>query len=73
MTARQAEATRLVGEAGYADGVEIDVVGRRGPMYERAARSRQEDLHKVGIHMHLTLLDTAGFRHRIEQGDFSGL
>jgi ABC-type transport system substrate-binding protein len=70
MTARQAEATRLVGEAGYAHGVEIEVVGRRGPMYERAARSRQEDLHKVGIHMHLTLLDTAGFRHRIEQGDF---
>jgi peptide/nickel transport system substrate-binding protein len=70
MTARQAEATRLVGEAGYAHGVEIAVVGRRGPMYERAARSRQEDLHKVGIHMHLTLLDTAGFRHRIEQGDF---
>jgi peptide/nickel transport system substrate-binding protein len=70
MPARQAEAARLVSEAGYPHGVEIEVVGRRGPMYERAVRSRQEDLHKVGIHLHLTLLETAGFRHRIEQGDF---
>ena len=70
MTTRQAEATRLVGEAGYAHGVDVEAVVRRGPMYERAALSRQDDLQKVGIHMHITLLDTAGFRDRIEQGDF---
>src|SRR5262249_54802236 len=70
MTTRQTEATRLVGEAGYAHGVDVEVVVRRGPMYERAALSRQDDLHKVGINMHIRLLDTAGFRDRIEQGDF---
>jgi len=70
MTTRQAEATRLVGEAGYAHGVDVEMVVRRGPMYERAALSRQDDLKKVGINMQTTLLDTAGFRDRIEKGDF---
>jgi ABC-type transport system substrate-binding protein len=39
-------------------------------MYERAALSRQDDLKQVGINMQTTLLDTAGFRNRIEQGNF---
>ena len=43
---------------------------RRGPMYERGALSRQDDLKKVGINIKITLLDTAGFRDRTEKGDF---
>ena len=43
---------------------------RRGPMYERGALSRQDDLKKVGINIKITLLDTAGFRDRHEKGDF---
>ena len=43
---------------------------RRGPLYERGALSRQDDLKKVGINIKLTLLDTAAFRERTEKGDF---
>jgi len=70
MAKRQAEAKRLVAEAGYARGVDIDFVVRRGPLYERGALSRQDDLKKVGINLKITLLDTAGFRDRQEKRDF---
>jgi peptide/nickel transport system substrate-binding protein len=70
MAKRQAEAKRLVTEAGYARGVDVDYVVRRGPLYERGALSRQDDLKKVGINLKITLLDTAGFRDRIEKGEF---
>jgi peptide/nickel transport system substrate-binding protein len=70
MVKRQAEAKRLVAEAGYANGVDVELVLRRGPLYERGALSRQDDLKKVGITIKITLLDTAGFRDRIEKGEF---
>jgi peptide/nickel transport system substrate-binding protein len=70
MAKRQAEAKRLVAEAGYARGVDVELVLRRGPLYERGALSRQDDLKKVGITIKITLLDTAGFRDRIEKGEF---
>src|SRR6266446_4708187 len=70
MAKRQAEAKRLLAEAGYAKGVDVELVLRRGPMYERGALSRQDDLKKVGINIKITLLDTAGYRDRTEKGDF---
>jgi len=70
MAKRQAEAKRLLAEAGYAKGLDVELVLRRGPMYERGALSRQDDLKKVGINIKITLLDTAGFRDRQEKGDF---
>src|SRR5215217_5105792 len=70
MARRQAEAKRLLAEAGYAKGVDVELVLRRGPMYERGALSRQDDLKKVGINLKLILLDTAAFRDRWEKGEF---
>jgi ABC-type transport system substrate-binding protein len=70
MAKRQAEAKRLVAAAGYAKGLDVEFIVRRGPMYERGALSRQDDLKKVGINLKLTLLDTAAFRDRWEKGDF---
>src|SRR5438105_8404203 len=70
MAKRQAEAKRLLAEAGYAKGLDVELVLRRGPMYERGALSRQDDLKKVGINIKITLLDTAGYRDRTEKGDF---
>lgn len=67
---RQAEAKRLLAEAGYANGVDVELVLRRGPLYERGALSRQDDLKKVGINIKITLLDTASWRERTEKGDF---
>jgi peptide/nickel transport system substrate-binding protein len=70
MAKRQAEAKRLLADAGYARGLEVELVLRRGPLYERGALSRQDDLKKVGINIKITLLDTAGYRERTEKGDF---
>jgi peptide/nickel transport system substrate-binding protein len=70
MKKRQAEAKRLLAEAGFAKGVDVEFVVRRGPMYERGALSRQDDLKKVGINVKITLLDTAAARDRTEKGDF---
>lgn len=70
MEKRQAEAKRLLAEAGYAQGVDVELVLRRGPLYERGAISRQDDLKKVGINIKITMLDTAGWRDRTEKGDF---
>src|SRR5215510_2724383 len=70
MKKRQAEAKRLLAEAGFAKGVDVEFVVRRGPMYERGALSRQDDLKKVGINVKITLLDTAAFRDRNEKGDY---
>jgi peptide/nickel transport system substrate-binding protein len=70
MAKRQAEAKKLLAEAGYAKGVDVEVVLRRGPMYERGALSRQDDLKKVGINLKIMQLDTAGLRDRQIKGDF---
>jgi len=70
MAKRQAEAKRLLAEAGYAKGLDVELVLRRGPLYERGALSRQDDLKKVGINISITLLDTAGFRERTQKGEF---
>jgi peptide/nickel transport system substrate-binding protein len=70
MDKRQKEAKRLVAESGFANGLDVELVLRRGPLYERGALSRQDDLKKVGINIKITLLDTAGFRDRIEKGEF---
>jgi len=70
MAKRQAEAKRLLAEAGHAKGLDVEFLVRRGPMYERGALSRQDDLKKVGINLKLTLLDTAAFNDRWQKGDF---
>ena len=70
MAKRQAEAKKLLAEAGYAKGLEVELVLRRGPLYERGALSRQDDLKKVGINIKITLVDTAAFRERTQKSDF---
>jgi peptide/nickel transport system substrate-binding protein len=73
MAQRQAEAKRLLVEAGHARGLDVELMVRRGPLYERAALSRQDDLKKVGVNIKITLLDTAALRDRLEKGDFQAL
>jgi len=43
---REAEAKYLLAEAGYAKGLEVKLMLRRGPLYKRGALSRQDDLKK---------------------------
>jgi peptide/nickel transport system substrate-binding protein len=70
MKKREAEAKRLLAEAGYAKGLDVELMLRRGPLYERGALSRQDDLKKVGINLRLTLLDTAAILDRQKKSDF---
>jgi peptide/nickel transport system substrate-binding protein len=70
MQKRQAEAKRLLAEAGYAKGLDVELVLRRGPLYERGALSRQDDLKKVGINVKIHLVDTAANSDRQKKGDF---
>jgi peptide/nickel transport system substrate-binding protein len=70
MDKRQAEAKRLLAEAGYAKGLDVQLMLRRGPLYERGALSRQDDLKKVGINLKIDLVDTATILDRQKKGDF---
>ena len=70
MDKRHAEAKRLLAEAGYAKGLTVELLLRRGPLYERGALSRQDDLKKIGVTQKIVLLDTATIRDRTLKGDF---
>jgi peptide/nickel transport system substrate-binding protein len=70
MKKREAEAKRLLAEAGYGKGLDVELMLRRGPLYERGALSRQDDLKKIGINLKLTLLDTAAVLDRQKKSDF---
>jgi peptide/nickel transport system substrate-binding protein len=70
MKKREAEAKRLLAEAGYAKGLDVQLMLRRGPLYERGALSRQDDLKKVGINLKIDLVDTATNLDRQKKGDF---
>jgi peptide/nickel transport system substrate-binding protein len=70
MKKREAEAKRLLAEAGYAKGLDVELMLRRGPLYERGALSRQDDLKKVGINLKLALVDTAANSDRQKKSDF---
>ena len=73
MAKRQAEAKRLLAEAGYAKGLDVEFVVRRGPMYERGALSRQDDLKKVGINLKTHPAGYGGLSRPRRKGGFSGL
>jgi peptide/nickel transport system substrate-binding protein len=70
MKKREAEAKRLLTEAGLAKGLDVHLMLRRGPLYERGALSRQDDLKKVGINLKIDLVDTATNLDRQKKGDF---
>ncbi len=70
MEKRRAEARRLLAEAGHAKGLTVELLLRRGPLYERGALSRQDDLKKIGVTEKIVLLDTAAIRQRSLKGDF---
>jgi peptide/nickel transport system substrate-binding protein len=70
MKKREAEAKRLLAEAGYGKGLEVQLMLRRGPLYERGALSRQDDLKKVGINLKIDMVDTATNLDRQKNGDF---
>jgi peptide/nickel transport system substrate-binding protein len=70
MKKREAEAKRLLAEAGYGKGLDVQLMLRRGPLYERGALSRQDDLKKVGINLKIDMVDTATNLDRQKNGDF---
>ena len=70
MDKRRVEARRLLADAGHPKGLTVELLLRRGPLYERGALSRQDDLKKIGVTEKIVLLDTATIRDRTLKGDF---
>ena len=70
MDKRRAEAKRLLADAGYGNGLTVELLLRRGPLYEGGALSRQDDLKKIGVTEKIVLLDTATIRDRTLKGEF---
>jgi ABC-type transport system substrate-binding protein len=50
--------------------VDVELMLRRGPLYERGALSRQDDLKKIGINVKISLVDTAANSDRQKKSDF---
>ena len=71
MEARRAKAKELLTEAGFADGLQLDLIQRRGPLYNRGAIANQADLKKAGIDISIRLVDTATIFDVASSGEFN--
>ena len=71
MEARRAKAKELLTEAGFADGLQLELIQRRGPLYNRGAIANQADLKKAGIDISIRLVDTATIGDVASSGEFN--
>jgi peptide/nickel transport system substrate-binding protein len=71
MEARRAKAKELLTEAGFADGLKLELIQRRGPLYNRGAIANQADLKKAGINISIRLVDTATIGDVSRSGEFN--
>jgi peptide/nickel transport system substrate-binding protein len=71
MDARRAKAKELLTEAGFADGLQMELIQRRGPLYNRGAIANQADLKKAGINISIRLVDTATIGDVSRSGEFN--
>jgi peptide/nickel transport system substrate-binding protein len=71
MEARRAKAKELLTEAGFADGLQMELIQRRGPLYNRGAIANQADLKKAGINISIRLVDTATIGDVSRSGEFN--
>jgi peptide/nickel transport system substrate-binding protein len=71
MEARRAKAKELLTEAGFADGLQLELIQRRGPLYNRGAIANQADLKKAGIDISIRLVDTATIGDVSRSGEFN--
>ena len=71
MEARRAKAKELLTEAGFADGLQMELIQRRGPLYNRGAIANQADLKKAGIDISIRLVDTATIGDVSRSGEFN--
>jgi peptide/nickel transport system substrate-binding protein len=71
MEARRAKAKELLTEAGFADGLQLELIQRRGPLYNRGAIANQADLKKAGINISIRLVDTATIGDVSRSGEFN--
>ncbi len=71
MEARRAKAKELLTEAGFADGLQMELIQRRGPLYNRGAIANQADLKKAGIDISIRLVDTATIGDVASSGEFN--
>lgn len=70
MEARQAKARDLIAQAGFPDGLDLELIQRRGPLYNRGAIANQADLKKGNINVSLRLVDTATIGDVARSGNY---
>ncbi len=71
MDARRAKAKELLTEAGFGDGLQLELIQRRGPLYNRGAIANQADLKQAGIDISIRLVDTATIGDVSRSGEFN--
>jgi ABC-type transport system substrate-binding protein/ABC-type dipeptide/oligopeptide/nickel transport system permease subunit len=62
-----ATARRMLAEAGYPDGLDVDYVTYDDEEPERVAQSLQSDLAEAGVRIHITVMSWAAFQTAIGQ------
>lgn len=70
MQARRAKAKQLLKEAGFQEGLSLEMPSRSGPLYNRSYPAHQADLEQVGIKVTIRMLDTAAYSDLNIRGDF---
>ncbi|GBD11223.1 Heme-binding protein A [bacterium HR23] len=70
MQARRAKARELLREAGFPEGLTLEMPSRSGPLYNRSYPAHQADLEQVGIRVTIRMLDTAAYTDLNTRGDF---
>ena len=71
MEARRLKARELLAEAGFAEGLELTLQQRQGPLYDRGVIVNQADLKKVGVNVEIRPLDTPTAFAVSGTGDFN--
>ena len=70
MEARQAKARELLAEAGFPNGLELELWAWRGPLYDKGAIANAADLKLVGIDLTIRQVDTAQVLDLRRSGNF---
>ncbi len=71
MEMRRAKAKELLTAAGFPNGLDLELIQRRGPLYNRGAIANQADLKKAGINISIRLVDTATIGDVARSGEYN--
>lgn len=68
--ARIEEAKQLLAEAGYANGLSINLLVRQNPLFEPLGIFAKDQWAKIGVDASLNIMETAAFREALSSGNY---